>query len=103
MNVKNNICHAIALTALGCTSIEPSNLQNNVNLQRDCMSLFEKILAIQDSREQQRTLFNEARIEQKNLTAARVLWLENENNLATQVANLYAESRSKGCFQEVAQ
>ena len=86
------------------------DLQNDVSLQRECAELFKTILSIQDSRESYRTqlhtvreAFNEHKIGQDRMAIAHQFWLDNENALATQAANLYSEGRAKGCFQKVTQ
>ena len=127
--MKSRMFHIAAFTTLfavvGCVSIalwkpKPTvsqamqtpapDLQNDEDLQRECATLFKDILKIQDSREQERQLlhevtqaFSENQVGQERLTAARTLWLGNENTLATEAATLYSEGRTKGCFQRVTQ
>ena len=126
--MKSRMFHIATFTTLfavvGCVSIAlwkpkptvlqavqtPPDLQNDEDLQRECATLFKDILKIQDSREQERQLlhevtqaFSENQVGQERLTAARTLWLGNENALATEAATLYSEGRTKGCFQRVTQ
>jgi len=128
IKMKNRMYHIATFTTLlavvGCVSIAlwkprptivqvveaPPDLQNDESLQRECATLFKDILKIQDSREQQRLLlhevtqaFNNDEVGQERLTAARTLWLGNENALASEAASLYSEGRTKGCFQRVTQ
>ncbi len=86
------------------------DLQNDEDLQRECASLFKSILSIQDNRELQRVqfeqihkAFNEEKIPHEKFSVARMIWLDEENTLATEAANKYALGRDKGCFQKVTQ
>jgi hypothetical protein len=102
-------CNKASQTPLPQAAGTP-DLENDVSLQRECAELFKTILSIQDNRESYRdqlhtvrAAFNEDRIGQKKMAIAHQFWLDNENALATQAANLYSEGRTKGCFQKVTQ
>ena len=90
------------------TPVEP-DLQSNVDLQRECATMFREIISIQDTREAQRKEFevlyleNDRQIAKPTFEAGRTAWLKSENELATDAAALYQESRGKGCFQRVEQ
>ncbi len=83
------------------------DLQNDENLQRECAQMFRQIINIQDNRESERLAFrqvHDAFNVDGNIDGmgdSRKSWLQKENALATQAANLYTESRSMGCFQKV--
>jgi hypothetical protein len=86
------------------------DLQNDEALQRECSILFKSILSIQDNRELRRVqfeqihkAFNEEKIPHEKFSVARMIWLDEENTLATEAANKYALGRDKGCFQKVTQ
>ena len=98
-----------AVPAAQVQQVEP-DLQNDEDLQRSCAQLFRQIIAVQDTREDKRVLFesvqlafNEGTVEDVEFKSASSAWLQEENDLATQAAHMYEQGRSMGCFQKVTQ
>ena len=125
-NVAKATLFVSALAVVGCFSVvlwKPAapvtptvqqvsqpDLQNDEELQRSCAQLFRQIIEVQDSREEKRALFenvqlafSEGSVEDIEFKSASAIWLQEENNLATQAAHMYEQGRSMGCFQKVIQ
>ncbi|MBE90456.1 MAG: hypothetical protein CMM76_13580 [Rhodospirillaceae bacterium] len=98
-----------AVPAAQVQQAEP-DLQNDEDLQRSCAHLFREIITVQNTREERRELFegvqlafNKGTVEDVEFKSASSVWLQEENELATQAAHMYEQGRSMGCFQKVTQ